>query len=629
MRSPFLDKSRVDILLGDYCTAPASVLTDTSLLPKAQEYRRLARSRMQPLDREGIAHKIPAADFHVSRKVDGEFTVLAFQDGVALTINPGGTVRVGLPVLDEAARLLEKAGVRQALVAAEFYVQRSDNSRSRVHDVATVARKPQSASDLQSLRLAVFDIISKDGDTLSQSFSETWKLIQQWFSKGSLIHPVEAKMAKSTSEIQKLFHDWVEEEGSEGLVVRSDDAGTFKIKPRYSLDLAVLGFTESVADRQGMLHDMLLGVKRPDNTLQVLGRVGGGFSDDQRRDYLSDLKDMAVDSEYAEVNGDNVAYQMVKPEWVVEVNCLDLLSETTRGGAINRMVLDYRNNGSRAYHVVTKLPLATIISPQFLRRREDKQVRPDDCGIPQVANIVEVQYTDRDARQLTLPLSHLVRREVYTKDLKGQTMVRKFVMWTTNKEKHSDEFPAYVLHYTDFSPNRKDPLARELRVSNSQSQIEQLWEGFKAENIKGGWNLQNTAVPAIESPKSQATEPAEPDAKSRATLDAAPLGAEPPDAAPEKKRRKKALPSPIVAETTVEPPTQDQQPPAAELKAVTPQEAVQESAPAKKPRKKAVADPAAPVTTDAADSAPKKAPLKSAKKTAAPKPAARKKSSNT
>ena len=52
---------------------------------------------------------------------------------------------------------------------------------------------------------------------------------------------------------------------------------------------------------------------------------------------------MAVDSEYAEVNGDNVAYQMVNPEWVMEVSCLDLLSSTTRGGTINRMVLDYRN----------------------------------------------------------------------------------------------------------------------------------------------------------------------------------------------------------------------------------------------------------------------------------------------
>src|SRR5262249_53378566 len=155
-------------------------------------------------------------------------------------------------------------------------------------------------------------------------------------------------------------------------------------KPRHTLDLAVIGFTESVAERQGMLHDMLLGVQRPDRTLQVLGRVGGGFTDEQRRDLLSDLKDMAVGSEYAEVKADNVAYQMVEPEWVVEVSCLDLLSETTRGGSINRMVLDYRNNGSRGYHVVSKLPLATIISPQFVRRREDKQVRPDDCGIRQV-----------------------------------------------------------------------------------------------------------------------------------------------------------------------------------------------------------------------------------------------------
>ncbi len=501
MSTAFLDKSRMEILLGNYVTAPSTALADSSLLPKVQEYRRLTRSRMQPLDRDGIAHKVPSGDFHVSRKIDGEFTVLIFRDGQAFTLNPGGTVRAGLPVMDEAARLLSKAGVRDAMIAAELYVQRSDRERSRVHDVTMVARKPQSADDLASLTLAVFDILSKDGTTISQPFAETWKLIQQWFGKGSLIHPVEAKMAKGVSEIQKIFHSWVEQEGAEGLVLRSDDAGMFKIKPRYTLDLAVLGFTESVADRQGMLHDMLLGIQRPDTTLQVLGRVGGGFSDDQRREYLSDLKDMAVDSEYAEVNGDNVAYQMVKPEWVVEISCLDLLSETTRGGAINRMVLDYRVNGSKAYHVVTKLPLATIISPQFLRRREDKRVRPDDCGIPQVSNIVEVQYTERDARQLTLPVSEMLRREVYTKDLKGQTMVRKFAMWMTNKEQHSDEFPAYVLHFTDFSPNRKDALAREIRVSNSRSQIEQLLEALKTENIKAGWNLQDSrivaAIPAV------------------------------------------------------------------------------------------------------------------------------------
>ena len=53
----------------------------------------------------------------------------------------------------------------------------------------------------------------------------------------------------------------------------------------------------------------------------------------------------------------HVAYQMVDPQWVIEISCLDLISQTTRGAPVNRMVLDYHKNGSSAYHVVTKLPL--------------------------------------------------------------------------------------------------------------------------------------------------------------------------------------------------------------------------------------------------------------------------------
>jgi hypothetical protein len=67
-------------------------------------------------------------------------------------------------------------------------------------------------------------------------------------------------------------------------------------------------------------------------------------------------------------------------------------------------------------------------------------------------------------------------------------MVRKFVLLKTNKEAETDEYPAYVLHYTDFSPNRKDPLSRDVVVSNSQQQIQQLYEQWKEKNIKKGWS---------------------------------------------------------------------------------------------------------------------------------------------
>jgi hypothetical protein len=40
---------------------------------------------------------------------------------------------------------------------------------------------------------------------------------------------------------------------------------------------------------------------------------------------------------------------------------------------------------------------------------------------------------------------------------------------------------------TDFSPGRKTPLEREIRVSNSREQIEALWKELAEEYIVKGW----------------------------------------------------------------------------------------------------------------------------------------------
>ena len=81
----------------------------------------------------------------------------------------------------------------------------------------------------------------------------------------------------------------------------------------------------------------------------------------------------------------------------------------------------------------------------------------------------------------------MLRRKVATKTLKGATMVRKLLMWKTNKDGENSPFPAYVVHLTDYSPNRKTPLQREIRVSSSQEQIGELWDSLEAKFFVKGW----------------------------------------------------------------------------------------------------------------------------------------------
>jgi hypothetical protein len=482
---PALDGARLSIKLGEFATGPAAAVTDPLLLPRVQEHRRLLSARMVALRRDELKKELPSGASHLSRKVDGEFAVLVHHPDGAFLLNPGGTVRVGLPCIAEAAKLLKAAGIAKALVAGELHYARPDGKRSRVHDVARAARQPESQADLDALRFAAFDVLETEGKQYVATTAETFKLLEKVFKGGKAAAAVEGKMIAKPEEAQAAYDAWVEKEGAEGLVVRSDAAGWFKIKPQLTIDAVVVGFTEGTLDRKGLLHDVLVALMRGDGSFQLLGRVGGGFTDEDRRGFLADLRDMVVESHYAEVNADHVAYSMVRPEWVIEISCLDLVSRTTRDLTMDRMVLTWDSKAPR-WEPLRRLPLASMIAPQFVRRRDDKMVRPADLRIQQVSDVVDVPNADRDARTLAAPKSELLKREVFTKVFKGATMVRKLVMWKTNKEA-DPAWPAYVVHFTDFSPGRKTPLEREIRVSSSRKQIEELYAELTKENIVKGW----------------------------------------------------------------------------------------------------------------------------------------------
>ena len=58
------------------------------------------------------------------------------------------------------------------------------------------------------------------------------------------------------------------------------------------------------------------------------------------------------------------------------------------------------------------------------------------------------------------------------------------------------EYPAYIIACTDYSPDRAEPLQRDIRVSNSRTQIEQLWDELVKEKIVNCWTLNSNRAAA-------------------------------------------------------------------------------------------------------------------------------------
>ena len=49
-------------------------------------------------------------------------------------------------------------------------------------------------------------------------------------------------------------------------------------------------------------------------------------------------------------------------------------------------------------------------------------------------------------------------------------------------------YPKFVFYQIDYSPTRADKLKREIKVSNSKDQIEQIFKQNIESDIKSGWN---------------------------------------------------------------------------------------------------------------------------------------------
>jgi hypothetical protein len=442
-----------------------------SVMEKLIQYKKKVASRYIPLGIEAVGLKMLESDaMFLSVKQDGHLAFLVSDGKSCALYNASGTALKEVPLLKEAA---EKLKSKACTIAGELYVQ-ADQRTYGFEVPSALAKSPE------KLAFAAFDVLDSDTVAADASWEAKFEALEKWLGRDGAAHAVPHQKVDSRSAIAPFFNDHVSVAGAEGIVVRHESGPTYKIKPNIDLDMVVLGYSEGFDEAAGGVRELLVGLAMSDGAFQVIGQVGNGLTQAQRVELFASLSKAHAESDYLEVSGKNVAFTMVPPEHVVQIRCIDILSESSKG-PVRKALLQWKGDW---YEHAGQSSAVSLISPVFEGLRSDKSAVAADAGFTQIERWLSKDQNDSDAQATAS--SSVLRREVFVKESKGVKSVRKFLAWKTNKEA-SGEWPAYVFMYADYSPTRKDPLKKSLAIANSEDEVMALFDTEVADKIKRGW----------------------------------------------------------------------------------------------------------------------------------------------
>lgn len=438
-----------------------------------KSYKSNQASKYIPVRGDEILTKVFECEkYNISTKYDGHLCFIVKDEKGIYLLNFNGKPFERENLIKELDTFLDKEGI---LVGEIFNYKGKERTRS--FDLVKNLKNKDS-----SIKIVVFDVINYDGNSFEKSlWVEKKELIDKLFSKGVNVFSLNEIEVNSRKDIQSEFEERVNNHNQEGLVVRGFNGPIFKIKPKLTFDFVVLGYSLGYSDNFSLLKELLFGIMIENDEFLIVGKVGGGFTIDQRTSLLDNLKNIKVESNLIEPSGSRTPFTFIKPELVIEIESVDIINYTS-DQIIKKSVVNFDKN---KYTKAKNKPSVSLISPVFRGFRDDKKVEIDQVGLVQITRIIELK--NEIVETSNKHNSKIIKKEIYSKEIKDLKMVKKYFIWGTNSS--SDDYPKFVFYKIDYSPSRGDKLRREIKVSNSQTQIKKIFSDQIKTDIKKGWKL--------------------------------------------------------------------------------------------------------------------------------------------
>ncbi len=453
-------------------------MSDTRLDELATRYKKGVASRYRAIG-PGEVGSIPRGRCFASPKIDGELWFAELTDRGATLFTRNGRRIADSPAVTALTAVAGRSKARM-VIAGELHA-RDGSPRPRVGDVATAL----AAGKHERLAFRAFDVVELGDGPPPVAYEDRLAALREVFAgsgdEAAGVMPTED--IADPSELAEFVSEWVTSGKAEGLVVRSSSGEIFKVKPSFTIDAVVCGFTTRV-NEPDQARSLLMGLVRPDGAVLLVGSGGNMPGEQVRREVLKTLLDHECESRFRHASSEGSLYRFVRPQVVVEVTCTDLQFEDSSGDSIRKWVIRHEEE---TWHPVIDANSVSLIHPVISRIRSDKLADGLDARVSQLEErAIAAAFAERVAARV-LPKSTMIRRQVWTKASKTGTAVRKLLVWKTGKEAEWPGWPAWIVHFTDYSPDRKSPLERTFRTALTEDDALALATELVEENVKKGW----------------------------------------------------------------------------------------------------------------------------------------------
>ncbi|MBU0550227.1 hypothetical protein KKF91_10905 [Myxococcota bacterium] len=455
-----LNTATLSLGAGRYTIEPALLDADLMAQIAAQPVsgpRVLAPHELRP-------PYLPEARFLASPWTPGRRAFLVLDSESAFLCDEAGRVLYGLPALKGL-----KAGAPQLLEGTLHHT-------AGPQALAKLLGDGGDAAAAAGLRFTITDLLNREDLSYPSRLAVARGLVRA--RRGIAV--IKTQEISAPEEAMQLYTEWVEGAGADGLSLRAG-ALRYLVKPSLTLNAVILGYTVDRAGGDGV-GALCLGLEREAGLYQIIGGCQR-LSPESRRALLALLAPLKIEASFHQAGPGGAVYQWVEPKHHARLRAREARSAPPRVAA--RLTdVGWRSAGL--------MPSVHLSGLSFMRLSQAGEgVGLDQLGEGWPEALAATPMPD-------LPPSEVLRREVYTKRLGGQRAVRKLLMWRTNKDELDARYPAFVVHLTDYSPQRKAPLSRVVRLAPTLQDAHREFARLLDEHIKADWARQDLEAPPFE-----------------------------------------------------------------------------------------------------------------------------------